>query len=112
MKPEVAAYLSHITDAILAIEAYAKDHTYEQFLENVWDQSALIRQLEVIGEAATQLPKKFKDTNVHIPWRRISDFRNVLIHHYFAVDPALVWEIVKKDTPTLRMEIEKLRDAV
>lgn len=111
MKPEVHAYLSHIADAISAIEAYGGDHTYEQFLESSWDQSALMRYLEIIGEAASQVPQEYKEKNAHIPWRRISDFRNVLIHHYFAVDPALVWEIVKKNIPSLREEIGKLRNA-
>lgn len=111
MKPKIHAYIAHMLDAIDAIEGYAHDHTYDQFLESPWDQAALIRHLEIIGEAASQVSQEIKDLHTHIPWRRMSDFRNILIHQYFAVDPTLVWEIIGKDIPKLKSEIEKLRDA-
>lgn len=108
MKPRNAAYLAHIRDAINAIEAYAANHTYQQFLETPWDQAAVTRHLEIIGEAAAQVPTDFRQTHAHIPWRRIADFRNVLIHEYFAVDPLLVWEILVKDIPVLKRDIEAI----
>lgn len=108
MKPRIDAYLKHIRDAIAAVEQYARAHTYKQFLRTPWDQAAVVRHLEIIGEAAAQVPTEYKNDHPEIPWRRISDFRNVLIHEYFAVDPLLVWEILEKDLPELKDKIVKL----
>ncbi len=108
MKPKSHAYLAHIRDAIEAVATYSADHTYEQFLKSPWDQAAVVRHLEIIGEAAAQLEDEFTSAHPQIPWRRIKDFRNVLIHEYFAIDPLLVWEILHKDIPTLKHEIETL----
>ncbi|MBI5619753.1 DUF86 domain-containing protein [Candidatus Gottesmanbacteria bacterium] len=107
MKPRNTAYLAHIRDAIHQVELYARDHTYEQFLQTPWDQAAVVRHLEIVGEAASQITADFKSAHPDIPWRRISDFRNVLVHEYFAVDPLLIWEILQKDIPALKIEIEK-----
>lgn len=87
MKPNDAAYIAHIHDAIINIESYALTHTYDSYLNNSWDQAAVARNLEIIGEAATQLTTEYKNDHPEIPWRKISDFRNVLTHEYFAVDP-------------------------
>ncbi len=108
MKLQDKAYLEHIRDAIVQIERYPTTHTYDDFLKNTWDQAAIARNLEIIGEAANQLSQEFKSQHSHIPWRQISDFRNVLTHEYFAVDYKLVWEILQKDLPMLKEEIEKL----
>lgn len=112
MKPRIDAYLKHIRDAIAAIEQYAHAHTYEHFLSTPWDQAAVVRHLEIIGEAASQVPKDYKSDHPEIPWRRISDFRNVLIHEYFAIDPLLVWEILEKDISALKSEIEKILEEI
>lgn len=108
MKPNNAAYLAHIRDAIQQIEQYSSDRTYDQYINNAWDQAAVARNLEIIGEAATQLTVEYKDAHPQIPWRKISDFRNVLTHEYFAIDLNLVWEIVQKDLPDLKKQIERL----
>ena len=108
MKPREDAYLLHIRDAMLAIELYGSAHSYEQFSKSPWDQAALTRHLEIIGEAASQLSGEYKQAHADIPWRRISDFRNVLIHEYFAIDPQLVWEIIEKDIPALKQQINTL----
>lgn len=108
MKPREDAYILHIRDAIVAVQSYGSTHSYEQFLNSPWDQAALTRHLEIIGEAASQVSTEYKDAHPEIPWRRMSDFRNVLIHEYFAIDPLLVWEIIEKDIPTLKQHIENL----
>lgn len=108
MKPTNIAYLSHIRDAIQQIEQYSSNRSYDEYINNAWDQAALARNLEIIGEAATQLPADFKQANSEIPWRKISDFRNVLTHEYFAIDPLLVWEIIQKDLPGLKKQIGQL----
>lgn len=108
MKPNNAAFIAHIRDAIDQIESYRLGHTYDQYMKNSWDQAAVARNLEIISEAATQLTTEYKDAHSQIPWRKISDFRNVLTHEYFAIDLALVWEILQKDVPALKEEINRL----
>lgn len=110
MKPNDAAYIAHIRDAIDQIESYSLGHTYDQYSQNTWDQAAVARNLEIIGEAATQLTTEYKTLirKYHGERRKISDFRNVLTHEYFAVDPVLVWEILQKNIPVLKREIKQL----
>ncbi|MEK7577451.1 MAG: DUF86 domain-containing protein [Patescibacteria group bacterium] len=108
MKPKWKAYIAHILDAIEEILAYKTAHTHDQFLNSPWDQSAVIRHLEIIGEASSQIDQSIKDMYPSIPWRRMSGFRNVLIHEYFAVDPHLVWEVLEKDIPELQKELNKI----
>lgn len=108
MKPSNTAYLAHIRDAIQQIEQYSSGRTYDQYINSAWDQAAIARNLEIIGEAASQLSEEYKEAHREIPWRKISDFRNVLTHEYFAIDPLLVWEIMQKNLPDLKKQIERL----
>ena len=95
-------FLLHISDAINQIEEYIIGFSYEQFLNDKRTQDAVIRQLEVIGEATTNLEDTFKKENAEIPWREIADFRNVLAHEYWDVDLAIVWEAVHEDVAVLK----------
>jgi len=69
---------------------------------------AVIRNLEIIGEAAINLADNFKSVNSHIPWRDIAGLRNILIHEYFGVDKEKVWKVIQKDLPSFKKEIELL----
>ena len=102
MDKSPTVFLLHIRDAIAQIEEYVAGCSYEQFLEDKKTQDAVIRQLEVIGEATTNLKDEFREQNSDIPWREISDFRNVLAHEYWDVDLAIVWRAVKEDVQTLK----------
>ncbi|KUK79696.1 MAG: Uncharacterized protein XD95_0201 [Microgenomates bacterium 39_7] len=95
-------YLLHIRDSINQIEEYVADYTYEQFVSDKKTQDAVIRQLEIIGEATSNLEESFKKQTSEIPWREISDFRNVLAHEYWDVDLAIVWKTVHEDVGTLK----------
>ena len=108
MKPNNSAYLLHIRDAIKEIVNYSKNATKKRFLKSPWDQAAVIRYLEIIGEAASNISNDYKKLNSEIPWRKISGFRNVLVHEYFGVDLNLVWQIIKEDIPELKENINKL----
>ena len=63
---------------------------------------AVIRCLEIIGEAVRQLPEDFKQKYSYIEWRKIVDLRNILIHEYFGIEPEIIWDIVKNKIPTLK----------
>lgn len=79
-------YLLHIDDAIKLIQEYTGDFTFVQFKSDRKTIDAVVRQLEIIGEAAGHLEQDFKSNHPEIPWREIIDFRNVLAHEYWDVD--------------------------
>ncbi len=95
------AYVLHIRDAIGRIEEYCRVGR-EEFLTTPHWQDAVIRQLEVIGEASKRLSPELRDAHPEIPWRRICGLRDVLIHDYMAVDLEAVWNIVHTGIPRLR----------
>jgi uncharacterized protein with HEPN domain len=98
--PEI--FLLHIRDSINQIEEYVADYTYEEFISDKKTQDAVIRQLDIIGEATSNLEESFKKQTSEIPWREISDFRNVLAHEYWDVDLAIVWKTVREDVGALK----------
>lgn len=101
-------FLQHILESIDWIEKDTKDLSKEGFLENVPIQDAVIRRLEIIGEAIRNLPEEFKKSNIATPWQDIMDMRNKLIHGYFGIDLYLVWRVVQDDIPALKVQIEKM----
>ena len=108
MQKDNDIFLEHIMDAINNIEDYTRGFSQEDFIENHQTADAVIRNLEIIGEAVKNLTDDFKMAAVHIPWRDIADLRNVLIHEYFGVDKEKVWLMIKNDIPELKNEIDCL----
>ena len=102
-------YLQHILilDAINKVEEYVSVG-YDTFMSASHWQDAIIRQLEIIGEAAKNLTDTLRIKHPHIPWKRISGLRDILIHNYMGVDLAAVWEITQKNLPELKLEIQKI----
>jgi len=103
-----SVYLKHIRDAIAKTKAYVKGISKSAFLGNTLIQDAVIRQIEIIGEAAKRVSEKTRSENVRIPWQDIAGMRNKLIHDYFGVDIEKVWLTVKKDIPLLKSEINRI----
>ena len=101
-------YLLHIRDAIALIVAWSDDKTFEDFTKDEKLKSAIIRQLEIIGEAARNVSRERKLATPEIPWRPITDARNTLIHGYFTVDEQKVWGMVQIDIPVLQKQIISL----
>ena len=101
-------FLNHISNSIEEIEKNISNISFIEFNENVSTQDAVIRRLEIIGEAIRNLSDETKQKYPQIPWRDIMDTRNKLIHDYFGVDINLVWEMANKDIPLLKTEIEKI----
>lgn len=100
-------YLLHIRDAIRRIRAYTTAGK-EAFLADSKTQDAVIRNLEIIGEAVKQLSAGLKDANPEVPWRRIAGMRDKLIHEYFGVNLRLVWEAVERELPGLLVSTEAI----
>jgi uncharacterized protein with HEPN domain len=101
---DATVYLRHIRDAIARIEKYTAQGR-EGFHENTMVQDAVIRNLEVIGEAVRNLPPDLRRRHPEVPWRSITALRNVLIHEYFGVDLEIVWRVVQRRLPTLKRHV-------
>ena len=92
----------HILDEIDAIEKFVAGTSFEEFVSDLKTTKAVERSLEIIGEAAKNLSEKFCQSEPDIPWRDIAGIRDKIIHHYFDVDHAIVWDVVKNDLPKLK----------
>ena len=105
MKDE-RVYLGHIRDAI-NIEEYTSV-SRDAFVAERMRQDAVIRKLEIIGEAVKQLSNATKERRPEIPWKLIAGMRDRLTHDYFGVDLALVWRVVERDLPALKAAVTAL----
>ena len=99
------AYLLHIRDAINRIILYTR-RGKSAFLSDPKTQDAVIRNLEVIGEAAKNVSPAFKAEKDAIPWKSMAGMRDKMIHEYFGVDLEIVWTVVRKEMPRLLRRIE------
>jgi uncharacterized protein with HEPN domain len=113
LRPDrVADYLQHMLDAIdRAILHMQALQSREDFEKHVMASDAVVRCIEIIGEAATKIAKSdaaFAISHPDVPWEAMSTMRNKLIHDYFEVDYEVVWQTVKSDLPTLRAQIVEL----
>jgi uncharacterized protein with HEPN domain len=107
-KRNVRLLLIDIADAIDTIELYLSDLNEQLFYQDRKTKDAVVRNLEIIGEASNQVPFLFKENNPRIKWREITDLRNRIIHEYFGIDYVLIWEIIEMDIPELKKEIQFL----
>jgi len=101
-------FIQDIKESIQNIEDFSKNLDKENFSKNKLRQSAVIRQLEIIGEAVKNIPSSFKEDFPKIPWKEIAGFRDVLSHAYFGVNISRVWNIIEFDLPNLKQEIDKI----
>lgn len=85
--------------------------TYEEFKNSEWDVSAVVRNLEVIGEAVANFPDDFTVEHPEVEWRDIKAFRNIAIHQYWNVDKEIVWEIVQDELDPLQQKIENILES-
>ncbi len=99
-------YLNDIYDSGSAIQHYTKDVSFESFTHDRMRCAAVIREFEIIGEAVGKLPDDLKNQFPDVPWRDIKDFRNLLIHEYFGVDLAIVWDVIQHELPGLLLATE------
>ena len=108
MKRDIMLFIQDIKESIQNIEDFSKNLDKENFSKNKLRQSAVIRQLEIIGEAVKNIPSSFKEDFPKIPWKEIAGFRDVLSHAYFGVNISRVWNIIEFDLPNLKQEIDKI----
>jgi len=107
MSKDPRVYLAHIMECIQKIERFTQGGK-GRFLEDELVQDAVLRNFEVIGEAAKRLDEVYRASHPEIPWRAIAGLRDVLIHQYEGVELERVWAIVEKDLPGLKQSIAGL----
>jgi uncharacterized protein with HEPN domain len=96
------ALLNHILEAIASIEEYTLTISEEKFLSSRLIQDAVLRNLEIIGEASRNISPEIKDQYPQVPWRKINGMRNKLIHEYTTVDIKTVWNVLQVELPELK----------
>ena len=100
------AYIEHINLCINKINMYIDGITKQEFLKNELIQDAVIRNIEIIGEATKSLSNEYKKKNDNIPWKEMAGMRDKLIHHYMGVDIEVVWETINIDLKELQKMLE------
>lgn len=111
MRREPAAFLWDIRESSERIREFIAGRDFDAFSKNLLIQSAVERQLEIIGEALNQLSKVAPDTAAKIPqFRQIIAFRNILIHGYAVLDQTIVWKVVHEHLPVLQERAQRLLD--
>ncbi len=101
-KRDVRLFLADMLESIEKIERYTRGLNFEQFAANDLVVDAVVRNLEIIGEAARRIPEALRQRYPDVPWRRVVGLRNVVVHEYFDVDLGIVWTIVRENLPTLK----------
>jgi len=108
MKKDPLVFVKHILESIENIESFSRGLSKSEFANDRLRQSAIIREIEIIGEAVKNLPEEFTAKYPFIEWTKIAGARDKLIHHYFGVDLDVIWDIIKYDLPELKKNIEKI----
>ncbi|MBU4245574.1 MAG: DUF86 domain-containing protein [Nanoarchaeota archaeon] len=106
LKRSYKLFVEDILESMNRIQAYTRNMNYEKFSENKLVVDAVIRNLEIIGEASKNIPLEIRKLYSEIPWSRMLGLRNIAIHEYFGVDLSIIWQIVTKNIPETKPKIE------
>lgn len=105
MKRDYKLYINDIRDSIKRIEEYLKDISEEEFRKDVKLQDAVIRRLEIIGEASRNIPRALKEKNKQVPWLKMSQYRDFIVHSYFEASLRRIWI-------TATTELNEIKEAI
>lgn len=101
-------YLKDIFEAIVAVQSFIEGMDFNVFVEDDKTTSAVVRKLQIIGEAAKNVPETIRQKYPQVPWRNMAGMRDRIIHAYFAVDYVVVWDTLKVDIPQLQPIIQQI----
>ncbi len=101
-------YLKDIADAAEKIAQFIEGMTYGQFVTDAKTSFAVVRALEVIGEAAKQVPSSIRTQYPEVPWQEMSGMRDKLVHDYFGVNLEVVWKTALEDVPNLGLQMQRI----
>jgi uncharacterized protein with HEPN domain len=107
-KRSLELLIEDIWESIEKIERYTEGMTQDNFESDEKTTDAVVRNLEIIGEAAGRLPEDFTDRHSEIEWVKIIGLRNRIVHEYFGVDLQIIWQILKKDLPAFKLSLKKI----
>lgn len=108
MKRSYRMFLEDILGSIDKIGKYVRRLDYEDFIQDDKTLDAVIRNLEIIGEASKKIPIGIRNKHSEIPWKRMAGLRNIITHEYFGIDFKIVWQIVKKNLPEVKPLIRRM----
>ncbi len=107
-KRPIDLLLNDIRQAIDRIEQYIKNLSFDTFSEDRKSVDAVVRNLEIIGEAANRLPDELKEKYSEIEWHKVVGLRHRIVHEYFGIDLEIIWQILHKDLPELKQKLTQI----
>ena len=110
MKRDYWLFIKDLIEAIDDIEAFIGDMDFDNFYADKKTRSAVVWKLEVIGEATKNIPNSVRNKYKEIPWKDMAGMRDKISHLYFGIDYKIVWEVIRKKLPTIRLVIKKMID--
>lgn len=105
---ELRDFIKDILDSIVDIAAFVKGETFADFSKDKKTINAVIRSLEIIGEASKNIPAELRKKYSLVPWKKMAGLRDKLIHDYFGIDLEILWQVVEEDIPPLKIPIVKI----
>jgi uncharacterized protein with HEPN domain len=108
MPRDYKVYLEDMLEAIQKIHRYMKGISFEDFAQDEKTVDAVVRNLEILGEAVKQIPDSLRLEYPQVDWSRIAGLRDILIHQYFGIDLTIVWDIVENKLPALEPQISQI----
>lgn len=112
MEKVYSDYIQDVLDSIDDIEDFVKGIPFEEFVNDKKTTNAVVRSLEIIGEATKNIPSEIREKYPEIPWKKMAGMRDKLIHEYSGVNLAIVWETIQQDIPPLRPQIKAVKTSL
>lgn len=107
-KRDLRDYLCDLIEACQDILSFTKEMSYDRFIKDKKTINAVVRSLEVIGEASKNMPISFRENHPNIPWRQMAGMRDKLIHEYFGIDKEMVWQVINLHIPKILPLLKKI----
>lgn len=111
-KRDYQDYLRDILNSINDIEDFIRNMRFEDFKKDKKTINAVVRSIEIIGEATKNIPKTLKNKHREIPWKKMAGIRNKLIHEYFGIDIEILWKTITEDIPPLKIFIQNILESL
>jgi len=108
MKKDPLVFVEHILQQINDVKEFAKGLSRENLEKDIKTQKAIVRSIEIMGEAVRNLSKKFREEHPEVEWKKMVGMRDMIVHEYFELNLGYVWDVIRKDLPVLKKQVEKI----